>query len=187
MIKFGKNSVVTFTPIRVDKKLLRGDAIRSIANIKQLKKSGVTQIIDLRYPLEDRGDIISKFFEKILCKIFRVKYYNFKYSHKSENMPDMKFFNKINEVILNSNGQTFIHCRHGKRRTGICVAVYEIFHSGKSKKEILDELYNLGFKELHENADKIPDKVYKRLIKIYNNFIDKFYPDEPKLGCKYIK
>ena len=96
-------------------------------------------------------------------------------------MPEITFFEKINDKILNNNGKTLIHCRHGKRRTGVCVAIYEKYHTNKNKDDILNELYNTGFRELQDKSNKISKGVYSRLTKIYNDFIENFYPNEARI------
>lgn len=176
-----KKTKTPFCPLKVDDKLIRSRSVSSINDLNKLKKYGVTQIIDLRNPSTELSEIIPQILERIFCKLLKIDYNNFKYSHKLENIPSDDFFEKINNKIINNEGITCIHCRHGKRRTSVCVGVYEKEHTNKSKKEILDEVYNLGFKELHKNAKKVPSRVYNRLINIYNNFISKYYPEEAKL------
>ena len=129
----------SFTPIRVSSKLIRGQSVSNPITIYNMKKQGVNQIIDLRNLSTEKTQIIPIFFERLFCKIFKIKYINTKYSHKLEGMPSNSFFNNINNLILNNSEQTYIHCRHGKRRTGVCVAVFEMFHTDKNKSERSEE------------------------------------------------
>jgi len=170
-----------YTPMVVDDKLIRGHCTHNLSELYRLKKRGVTQIIDLRNPSTELSEYFPQYIERLLCKMLNIKYNNVKYSHKLEKMPEMDFFSRINDKILSNDGITFMHCRHGKRRTGVCVAIYEKYHTGKSKEEILKELYNLGFRELQASPNEIPQRVYNRLTKIYNDFIEKFYPNEAKI------
>ena len=174
------SGINTFSPkssrtIRVTDKLIRGRSVSNPIKIYMLKKHGVKQIIDLRNPATERTQILPMLIERFLCKLFNIKYINLRYSHKMENLPDTSFFANINNLILQNSGQTYIHCRHGKRRTGVCVAIHELFNTDKNKKEILKNLYNRGFQELNlkQNTKKY-DKIKKRLMNIYNNFIDKY-------------
>ena len=53
---------------------------------------------------------------------------------------------KISRVLtlLNSNQHVFVHCRHGKDRTGTVIACYRIAHDGWTNKQALDEAVSLG-------------------------------------------
>ena len=182
-MKINSRNHYTFTatklpPQRVDNILLRGSSITNPLSMYRLKKIGVKQVIDLRTHL------ISRIPEILMCKIFGIKYNNFEYSHKKAIFPNSDFFQKINDTILQNQGKTYIHCRHGKRRTGVCVAVYEKFHTNKTPQDIIKELYDTGFNEICKNYDKIPREKYNKFIKIYNSFIEKFYPQEEKLRYK---
>ena len=177
---FNKNNIFnTTTPTKyiVDKKLIRGDREANPFTLYQLKKNGVNQIIDLRCLSVEKKQAPHQILERLMCKALGIKYLNIKYNHKITNIPEMDFFENINNLIVNNPQKTYIHCRHGKRRTGICVAIYEKFHTSKSSKEIIDELYNIGFSELQNNK-KIPEFIRIRLSNIYKNFIEKFYPNE---------
>ncbi len=177
-----KIRISKFNPIEVDEKLIRSRALSCPNQLKKLKNSGVTQIIDLRCIPKEQTQVIPSIIERIFCKLLKIKYKSFEYSHKTENIPSNEFFEKINNEIRNNHGKTCIHCRHGKRRTGICVAIYEKIFTSKTDKEILDELYTLGFKDsINKNNKKVSNKARKKLINIYNNFIEKFYPNEPKI------
>ena len=167
-----------FVPQKIDNKLLRGQAISNPIELYKLKKMGVNQVIDLRV------HFLSRFFEVLMCKVFGIKYQNIKYSHTKSIFPSDNFFEHINDLILKNDGKTYIHCRHGKRRTGVCVAIYEKNHTDKTTKEILSEFHNIGFKDLILNSKKMSTKKYNKLVKIYNDFIEKFYPQEKKLDCK---
>lgn len=163
----------------VDNKLIRGSCEANPFELYKLKKSGVSQIIDLRCSNVEKFQIPSIILEKFICKLLNIEYTNLKYNHKLTKIPDIDFFEHINCLIKDNKQKTYIHCRHGKRRTGICVAVYEKFNTNKSKKDILNELYNIGFKELVTQDKKTPKHINKRLFDIYNNFLEKFYPEEP--------
>lgn len=179
-----KKKHTPFFPRKIDDKLIRGRSVSSPIHLYSLKKQGVTQIIDLRNKSTELSEILPQYIERFLCKIFNIHYINFRYNHKIDGLPNTNFFQQINEKITNNNGRTYIHCRHGKRRTGVCVAIYEKLYTNKSKKEILNELYYMGFSELYTKENHLPQRVFNRLTKIYNNFITAFYPEEPKLSYK---
>ncbi len=154
----------------VDEKLIRGKALISPYRIYKIKKQNITQIIDLR-----NTSTIKRPIEKFFCKIFGIKYVNCKYPHRLKYVPDMDFFNGINELIRKNKGKTYIHCEYGKRRTGISVAIYEQQYTKKDKYSILRNMIDIGYKEL-----KFKPKSAKalRLKTIFNDFLKKYYPDD---------
>jgi len=156
-------------PVKVDERLLRGCAVTNPYKIYKLKKQGVTQIIDLRNTSFERP------FERFFCRLFGIKYSNHKYSHRLVTIPEHDFFQKINDEIIKNKGQTYIHCQYGKRRTSICTAVYEKFHTNKSDDEILNNLFKLGFMEFEQNPDSYK---IKRLRKILMDFLCRYYMPE---------
>ena len=169
------------TPRIVDERLYRGRPVFNPVKLQNLKKQGITQIIDLRCIKDEKVQILSRYSEFLMCKLFNIKYKNIPYSHKKVKMPEMDFFEKINDLIRNNEGKTYIHCRHGKRRTGVCVAIYEKIFTSKTQSEILDELFTLGFKELNSNSKSIPPKIHNKLVRIYNNFVEEHYPEAERL------
>ena len=87
--------------------------------------------------------------EKIICELFGMKYINFKYPYRLNHLPQKEFFEQINNAIVKNEGKTYIHCQYGKRRTGIAV---------------------------EKTSQKINIK-RKKLEKIFNDFISKYYPN----------
>lgn len=160
---------IKFNPIKVDEKLFRGASIHTAKKIKKMKSLGVTQIIDLRNTSGILGII-----ERILCKIYGIKYVNYKYPYRLNGVPDIDFFEKINHSIVNNNGKTYIHCRYGKRRTGVAVAIYEKKYTNKSHKDIIENMLNIGYKELLKDTFNLKRE---KLKKIFSEFIKKYFPD----------
>lgn len=152
-------------PIKVDDKLMRGCCVTTPWKLFALKKAGVTQIIDLR------NNSLKKVLEKLFCKIFNIKYINFKYSHRLDYLPQQDFFEKVNNTILENKGMTYMHCEKGKRRSGICQAFYELFCLDKSKQDIKNNLLNFGFREFFEHSETKRAQKYQ---KIFNEFIEKY-------------
>ncbi len=166
------NSYTNFTSlpkfqIKVDDKLVRGRAVTCPYNLYKMKIEGITQVIDLR-----NSSFVRRPLERFFCKILGLKYFNFKYPHRLNKLPEESFFEKINKTILNNDGKTYIHCQYGKRRTGISVAIYENLHCKKSKSEVLEHLLNYGFQEIRDNENT--SKRIK-LQSIYDDFIRKYY------------
>ena len=153
--------------INVDNKLCRGSAPINPRSLLKMKEQGINQVIDLR-----NSACLLSFMEKLFCKILGLNYVNFKYPHRLDYVPPHDFFQKINEKITKNEGKTYIHCHYGKRRTGICVAIYEKEHTKKTKKDILKELIELGFKEVLSSGKS---KKQVKLQKIYNDFLKKYF------------
>ena len=164
---FSSQTLLNFH-IRVSPKLVRGRAVLCPYRLYRMKQSGINQIIDLR-----NSAYLKSRMEQVFCRLFGIKYYNYRYPHRLNNLPEHDFFEKVNRTIIDNDGQTYIHCSHGKRRTGICVAIYEKEYMHKSKEDILSELYNIGFKELKDNKHTFKQK---KLMSVFNDFIERYYP-----------
>ena len=150
----------------VDNRLIRGRAITSPIRLYKMKKAGINQIIDLRNTSYIKSPI-----EKIFCKLLGIKYKNCKYSHRLNKLPEPYFFYNINNSIIKNNGKTYIHCQKGKRRTGICVALYEKYFTNKPIDKIISDMVKLGFQDIFEAPNKKSSIKYfniiKELIKTY--------------------
>lgn len=151
--------------IPVDNRLVRGPQVLSLFKLNSLKKEGVTQVIDLR-----NTSFFARPIEKLLCKVLGIKYINHRYAHSSTTLPSVDFFESVNKSIIENNGKTYIHCMKGKRRTGMCVAVYEKKNSSKPSKEIIDNMVNLGFWEFDKN--KTPKRL-SNLQGVFSEFVEK--------------
>lgn len=140
--------------IKIDDYLYRGSRPH-YTQIKELKKMGINQIYDFRNISLDDG--FNKIAEKILCKIYKIKYIRMPYFFKKEKYPSMENLEKVSKSIENNGkngGCTLIHCRSGKHRTGQHVAWYE-FTKGKT----IDELKNSN--DFYLNA-------YNLILKFFN-------------------
>ena len=163
--------------VKVDDKLLRGNAIFMPTKIARLKAKNVTQVIDLR----DDGKAGSPFLkrlEKFYCKLFNIKYVEAKLQFVQNRIPNEDYFSKVIKLIQNNDGKSYVHCRYGKHRTGFVVAMYE-----KSKNicndKILRDLFNYGW---NKKSD-FEGKRYKGILA----FIKKFFPSQKNLQLVEIK
>lgn len=153
--------------VKVDDRLIRGNAISTYWEIKKIKQAGVTQIIDLR-----NTSFICRPIEKLLCKIFGIKYINHRFSHRATTIPNRDYFKKINQDIINNKGKTYIHCEYGKHRTGIVIAIYEKLHSKKSITEIIKEMINNGYDDIIKKGKSKKEQKY---IRLYKQMIDQYF------------
>jgi protein tyrosine/serine phosphatase len=69
----------------------------------------------------------------------------------------------INE---SKNGAVFVHCNHGRDRTGTIVACYRIEHDGWSSKQAKDEAHHFGLSRFEFGmSDFISDFAKKKSLK----------------------
>ncbi len=152
----------------VDERLVRGPRVTCPWRLYEMKREGVNQIIDLR-----NCSYVKRPMEKFFCQLLGIKYVNYRYSHKNMTLPGDDFFKRVNDTILENDGKTYIHCMKGKRRTGLCVAMYEKLHTDKSDLEIIDNMIEKGFKEVNGFRDS---KKAQRMRTVCDDFIKKYFP-----------
>lgn len=140
----------------IDKKFARGDYILSPTRLYHLKKQGVTQVIDLR-----NENKVKKGIEKFLCRALNIEYINKPLSFRSQDFPKKSFFENINHLICNNKGTTYLHCKNGKHRTGLCVAAYEKEILHKSNPEIIYNIYTDSFSDITKNRKSLTDALSK--------------------------
>jgi len=148
----------------VDNKLIRGKAVTSPLRLYKMKKEGINQVIDLR-----NTSYVEKPLEKLFCKILGIKYKNCKYPHRIDKLPSPDFFFTVNNSIIKNDGKTYIHCQNGKRRTGICVALYEKYFTQKPINKIISDMMNIGFQDVFINPNSERSKKYFNIIKQFLN------------------
>ena len=59
--------------------------------------------------------------------------------------PTMKQWRAVYDAIRRSPGKTYIHCLHGKDRTGFMCAMYRMRVEGWSFEDAKREMYDFGF------------------------------------------
>lgn len=147
-----------------DDKLLYGHAIYNPYRLYALKKNNVTQIVDLR----NTGSL-SKILEKTFCRLMGIKYVNCRYPHRLNTLPEEKFFQNVNDIILSNDKLTYLHCLYGKRRTSITMAYYLKKNSQKTPVQILSDLIDTGFNNLY-----VTTKKGRKYFGIFTEFVDKY-------------
>lgn len=150
------------TPIRIDSKLFTGKPIINPYDLVRMKRNGVTQIIDLR-----QHSHFLKLLEKIQCKVFGITYKNKIFKTDTDNIPTIDFFHNINNEIIQNNGKTYLHCKHGIHRTGMCIASYQ--------KEVLKLENSAILKDFLKNTSTDKNIASSEKIKlVLDKFIDLF-------------
>lgn len=147
-------------PIRfakVTKGLFRGGE-PSLKDLILFKKHGINKIVSLDKKI---GDVIDPIcdgldFEHIICDL------------GDGNSPEISILKKKIIPNLLDNGPTYIHCKHGKDRTGMAIAMFRIYN-GWNIKDALKEAKKFGM------GDNLPERTkrsyYKAVLK-YDNEID---------------
>ena len=121
---------------RVAPGILRGGQPEK-AGYAALRKMGVRTIINLRSSLSEREEV-----EKAGMKSIEVPM-NAAFGVKREIVDNL-----IEEMMNPANHPVFIHCRHGKDRTGAVVAIYRIRIQGWSLEEAEAEMLSFGFNKM---------------------------------------
>lgn len=119
--------------LKVNDKLYRGGK-PSGNDLSILKnKYGVQRIVSLDL---ESGNNIAPFCKQLNLEHFIIPLEN----GNSENLPKLS---KNLDKIFNSGKKSYVHCYHGRDRTGMVCAIYRI-HSGWSLEKALKEAYDIG-------------------------------------------
>jgi tyrosine-protein phosphatase SIW14 len=127
---------------QVNPQLYRGGQPKS-GGLKKLKELGVKTIINLRSE-DDHARAESEEAHSL-----GLRYYGFSLPEFSR--PTDKEVQGILDIINTPENQpVFIHCHHGRDRTGTIVACYRISHDGWTGEQAKDEArrYGLGWIEI---------------------------------------
>jgi tyrosine-protein phosphatase SIW14 len=117
----------------VDDELYRGGQ-PSYEGITSLKEHGVRTVIDLR---DDRNPA-----ERMWVEEAGLAYVNI---GTNANRVDPAKIAKFLKEIDEAQKPIFVHCYHGRDRTGLEVAVYRIVEQGWPREAALNELYAHGY------------------------------------------
>jgi protein tyrosine/serine phosphatase len=121
--------------IQVDNGLYRGSA-PSPKDVQYLKeKYGINKIVSLDQAAADQ---IAN-----TCKLLNIKQVVIPLDGTMQSLINLMSYD-LKDLLING-GPTFIHCWHGKDRTGLVVALYECKYKGKDPEEAIKEAKMLGF------------------------------------------
>lgn len=138
--------------LRVDDGLYRGSA-PSPKDVQMLKnKYGVNKIISLD---QNCANVISN-----ACKLLGIKQVVIDLNEDKNTLVNL-LKNDL-QSLLKSDGPTFVHCRHGKDRTGLVIAMYECKYKGKDPEKAIAEAKQLGF---GVGVDPSFTSLYEKLIR----------------------
>lgn len=122
-------------------------------DVKMLKnKFGINKIVSLD---KDAGLKINK-----ICKDLGINHIIIPIDGTRKSL--LKFLkNNLKELFI-KNGPTFVHCKHGKDRTGLAVALFKCKYMGVNPEEAIDEAKALGF---GIGVDPEIIRLYEKLIR----------------------
>lgn len=111
--------------------------------LEELKKMGVSTLIDLRAPSERKID------EKEIAKRLDLKYVNLPMSSKAPTKKQIdKFFKTLEQADKdNTDGQhkVFVHCAHGSDRTGCMIGLWRVTHDSYNYDDAYKEMRKYYF------------------------------------------
>lgn len=122
--------------MKVDDGLYRGSAPSTDEVIELYEKYGIRKIVSLDKVCADK---IAR-----ICKMLKIKHVIIPIDMRDfEPIADL-LSHDIKDLLIN-DGPTYVHCLHGKDRTGMVVAMYKCKHMGLSCEEAIKEAIDLGF------------------------------------------
>lgn len=124
---------------KVNTHLMCGPAPK-YADLKELRKEGVTQIVDLRRYLT----LPCQISEKIKCLLLGIKYHWYPL-HLKKAMPNKNFLHEVSNLVKINPNNTYVHCHSGKHRTGFVTAAVEIINEGKPIDKAINEMLERGY------------------------------------------
>lgn len=131
---------------KVDDVLYRG-GLPEHDHILALKRQGFTTIINLKGG-HDAEAVASILAEKTYAQTLGMKFVQLPID--SRKGPDKKIIDKFFETMdfaRKNNERVFLHCKHGRDRTGVLVALYEVNYKVKTFHAALCELFKVGYNQ----------------------------------------
>ena len=122
---------------KINDSLFRGAQLRA-EGFEQLKKLGITTIVDLRG--EDPDKIK---WERQQAESAGMRFVNIPVSGWSP--PTNEQVAQFLSLFKNRNEKIFVHCRFGDDRTGVFVATYRMALEKWSAEQAMKEMYFFGF------------------------------------------
>lgn len=137
--------------VKVTDNLYRSSAPTPMEVFILNKEIGITRIISLD---EKSGNKIDK-----ACKLLKINHIKLFIDFSRKSL--FKFLSSIFD-LLKSNEKTLIHCKLGRDRTGLAIALFKCKYMGMDPEKAIKEAKELGF-----GIGVSPDVVqlYERLIK----------------------
>lgn len=126
---------------KVTEVIYRGGQPESIKDYHQLLNIGIRTIINLRAEVDGIGE--SKISEELGLLYHHIGIGGSDYIK----MPSRNKIEKISAILIHPKSQpVFIHCQHGRDRTGLLIGLYRVHQEGWSPKKAYEEMEAFGFR-----------------------------------------
>ena len=122
---------------KINNSLFRGAQPHS-EGVEELKKLGITIIVDLR---GENRELIER--ERKQVESLGLRFVNIPVSGWSP--PSNEQVAEFLSLFKNHNDKIFVHCRFGDDRTGVFVATYRMTHDHWPPQQAIKEMYFFGF------------------------------------------
>jgi protein tyrosine phosphatase (PTP) superfamily phosphohydrolase (DUF442 family) len=141
---------------KITDSLFRGAQPQS-EGFEQLKKLGITTIVDLR---GEDAELLS--WERKQAESAGIRFVNIPVSGWSPPTNDQVA--QFLSLFQNHNEKIFVHCRFGNDRTGVFVATYRMAHDHWPPHQAIKEMYFFGFNgfwhpSMKSFIDEFPSKL----------------------------
>jgi protein tyrosine/serine phosphatase len=148
---------------KVDDSLYRGAELHS-GQVKHLKKFGIKTIINLK----DENDDSSKI-EELEARKLGMNYINIPLDSSKNPSPEaVQLFKSIMDNY--KLAPCYVHCKHGKDRTGIMVALYRVWKHGWDYDLALSDMHQKGYQQIYR----------PHLNKFLENYCNDYYGRKPQ-------
>ena len=76
-------------------------------------------------------------------------------------IPEAKLARAIAALGADDHGNVYVHCSHGRDRTGLIVGLYRVLHEGWQAKDAYAEMNTEGFRPLNRNLREFWEELFE--------------------------
>lgn len=140
--------------------------------LKEFKKEGLTQVIDLR----SANSLYQRTKELIFCTLLNIKRKSIPVNFVKK-LPPKELFIKVKDIVDKNPNKTLIHCNSGKHRTNIFCMGVQVLNGEKKVDEAVDYMLSNKYREVAKKKINSEKRVLEKLARLetrLNEFIDMF-------------
>lgn len=131
---------------KVDNNFYRG-SMPSADDLMDLKRQGIDYVINYKggHNADEKAIIAAEkaFVEKLGMKFVSIPID----SRRGPQKEQIDKFYKVVDEILTNDKKAYEHCKHGRDRTGVMTALYELKKGAKSYHQIIKEFFSFGYNQ----------------------------------------